>query len=290
MQPIELRLADISPADDYALSCPSRPERYAGAEERFPGLPLLVVDGRDRVVCGHDYLPLLLRRGESGCRALRVDLDAVGALLLNYNLTNRLFGLNLCEKLLFVSKISPLLPDAEIQRRAELGFAIGEALKRSLDVLLSDPFRPGLAAGRIGLKTALRLAEMGSADREALLAVFASCGFSESQQGLLVQVLEEIGFREKKTLPALLADHRLDGLLTEEMPQKKFLAALHGWRYPAWEKREKEWEAWRKKTPAGNDISVRHAPFFEREEVQVTLTLKNRVQAEIFLAGLKNIL
>jgi hypothetical protein len=290
MRQVEMRLADISPGEDYALSWPRFPERYQGAEEKYPGLPLLVVDGRGRVVCGHDYLLLLRQRGETGCRVLRVRLGAADALLLNYNLSNRLFGLNLCEKLIFVRKISPLLADAEIRRRAELGFALGEPLRQALDVLLSDPFRPVLAAGRLGLKTALQLAGMEEADRLALLAVFRSCGFSESQQGLVVQMLEETAFREKKAIAALLAAADLGSQLSGEMPQKKFLAALHGLRYPAWELREQEWRAWQKKAAAGAGVSLAHAPFFEREEVQVTLTVKDRFQAEKLLAGLKKIL
>lgn len=290
MQPSEMRLADISPDEDYALSWPPSPGRYQSAEEKFPGLPLLVVDHRNRVVCGHDYLLLLRQRGETSARALRVRLEAADALLLNYNLSNRLFGLNLYEKLLFVGKISPLLADEEIRRRAELGFALGEPLRQALGVLLSEPFRPVLAAGRLGLKAALRLAGMEAADRSALLAVFRSCGFSESQQGLVVQMLEETAFREKKTLAAVLAAADAETLMAGEMPQKRFLAALHALRYPAWEQREREWRAWEKKTAAGPGLSLSHAPYFTCEEVQVTLTVKGRRQAEKLLAGLKKIL
>ncbi|HEX7501935.1 MAG TPA: hypothetical protein VF451_00825 [Acidobacteriota bacterium] len=290
MQQVEMRLADISPGEDYALSWPRFPERYEGAAEKFPGLPLLVVDDQGRVVCGHDYLLLLRQRGETGCRVLRVRLAAADALLLNYNLSNRLFGLNLYEKLLFVKKISPLLGDTEIRRRAELGFALNEPLRQALDLLLSDPFRPGLAAGRVGLKTALQLAGMAETDRLALLAVFQSCGFSESQQGLVVQMLEETAFREKKAIAALLAADGPVSLLAGEMPQKKFLAALHGLRYPAWELREQEWQAWQKKAAAGAGLSLAHAPYFANEEIQVILTVKNRLQAEKMLAGLKKIL
>ncbi len=290
MQPSEMRLADISPDEDYALSWPPSPERYRGAEEKFPGLPLLVVDSRERVVCGHDYLLLLRQRGQTSCPALRVDLGAADALLLNYNLSNRLFGLNLCEKLLFVGKISPLLADAEIRRRAELGFALGEPLRRGLAVLLSEPFRPVLAAGRLGLKAALQLAGMEEGDRLALLAVFRSCGFSESQQGLVTQMLEETAFREKKTIAAVLAAAEPGELLAGEMPQKRFLAALHALRYPAWEEREREWRAWEKKTAPVAGLALAHAPCFAGAEVQVTLTVKDRLQAEKLLAGLKKIL
>jgi len=290
MQPSEMRLADISPDEDYALSWPRLPERYQDAEEKYPGLPLLVVDVRGRIVCGHDYFLLLRQRGETACRALRVDLAPADALLLNYNLSDRLFGLNLYEKLLFVKKISPLLADAEIRRRAGLGFALDASLRQALDVLLSGPFRPALAAGRLGLKAALQLAGMEEGDRLALLAVFQSCGFSESQQGLVLQMLEEIAFREKKKPAALLAAAGLDSLLAGEMPQKRFLAALHALRYPAWEQREREWRAWEKKAAAGARLALAHAPYFAREEVQVTLTVADRGRAEKLLAGLKKIL
>jgi len=288
MQPIEMRLADISPDEDYDLSWPQLPGRTRGAEERYPGLPLLIVDKGKRLVWGHDYFRFLRGRGQESSIVLEADLAPADALVLNYNLSNRLFGLNLYEKLLFVKKISPLLADAEIRRRAELGFALGEPLRQVLDVLLSEPFRPVLAAGRLGLKAALQLAGMEAGDRRALLAVFQSCGFSESQQGLAVQMLEEIAFREKKSLAAILAAAGLDSLLADEMPQKKFLAALHALRYPAWEQREREWRAWEKKAAAGAGLSLAHAPYFSSEEVQVTLTVKDRGQAEKLLAGLKN--
>jgi len=110
------------------------------------------------------------------------------------------------------------------------------------------------------------------------------------QQRLVAQMLEEIAFREKKPLAALLAADGLGSLLAGEMPQKKFLAALHGLRYPACELREQEWRAWQKKAVADGGLALAHAPFFASEEVRVTLTVKNRGQAERLLAGLKKIL
>lgn len=290
MMSVDLNLKDISRDDAYDLSFPPCPQRCAALEEKFPSLPLLIVDKEKRLVWGHDYLRFLLGRGRESAVILEVDLSPADALVLNYNLSNRLFGLNLCEKLLFVGKISPLLADAEIRRRAELGFALGEPLRQALGVLLSEPFRPVLAAGRLGLKAALQLAGMEAADRSALLAVFRSCGFSESQQGLVIQMLEETAFREKKTLAAILAAADPGALLAGEMPQKRFLAALHALRYPAWEQREREWRAWEKKAASGSGLSLAHAPYFTCEEVQVTLTVKDRLQAEKLLAGLKKIL
>lgn len=287
MKMIDLRQADIVTDDVYAFSCPPAPERWRGMADKFPGLPLLVVDRVLRVVCGHDSLLLPRPGGEARFSALQVDLPAAECLLLNYNILERLFGLNLCEKLLFIKKISPLLPDAEIRRRAGLGFALDDELRLRLDVLLAAPFRSCLAAGRLGLRTALKLAGQDEGDRLAQLEVLQACGFSESRQWQLAQMLEEIAFRDKKPVAAVLAECNLQSLLQSEMPQEKVLEALRGRRYPALARREKAWRTWRRKAEAGGGLSLAHAPLFAREEVQVTLTVKNRAAAEKLLHKLK---
>ena len=184
-----------------------------------------------------------------------------------------------------------MLADAEIRRRAELDFALSEPLRRALDVLLSEPFRPVLAAGRLGLKAALQLAGMEAADRSALLAVFRSCGFSESQQGLVLQMLEEIAFREKKTLAAApgrrgpgLPAGGGDAAEADSWPRCTRCATRRG------SSGNGNGGPGRKKAAAGAGLSLAHAPFFASEEVQVTLTVKDRGQAEKLLAGLKKIL
>jgi len=106
MQTRDLKLADIHRDDAYDFSFPRCPQRYAGFETRFPGLPLLIVDTEKRLVWGHDYLRLLLGRGRKITTFLQEQLTPIEALLLNFNLSNRLFGLNLYEKLLFVKKMA----------------------------------------------------------------------------------------------------------------------------------------------------------------------------------------
>jgi hypothetical protein len=287
MKLIDLQASDIAADDVYDFTFPQVSERWQGVAEKFPGLPQLLVDPQRRVVCGHDRLPLLRQGGSSRFVALMVDLPAAECLLLNYNILERLFGLNLFEKLLFLKKAWPLLPDAEIRRRANLGFQLDDELRLRLDALLAAPFRSCLAAGRLGLRTALKLAAQEERDRLAQLSVFQACGFSDSRQWQLVQMVEEIAFRAKKTVAAVLADRSLQRLLQGEMPQEKVLAALHGLRYPALTRREKEWQAWRRRAEAGGGLALAHAPQFAREEVQVTLIVKNRAAAEKLLQQLK---
>jgi hypothetical protein len=287
MRDLELQLSDISPDDVYAFSYPHFPERYEGLAEKFPGLPLLVVDQARRVVSGHDYRLLLWQRGETHVRALQADLAGQDALLLNYNILNCLFGLNLYEKLLFIKKILPLCPMENIRRRADLNFALNDHLRESLDLLLTEPFRFCLAAGRLGLKAALRLADMAEADRLAMIGLLQSCKFSENQQAQVIQLLEETAFRDKKSLAGILAAGSLAALLQQEMPQKKIIEALQSMRYPAFARMENDWHIWQKKMTAGRELSLTHAPVFARGDIQITLTVKNRVEAEKLLGKLK---
>jgi len=282
-----LKLEDLNRDDAYDFSFPPLPQRLAGIEEKFPGLPLLIVDKARRIVWGHDYFRLLQARGQNDSVAFEADFSAAEALLLNFNLCDRLFGLNLYEKLLFIRKITRCCSREEIQRRADLGFSLNDALLERLDALLDVSLRPLLAAGRLALKAALRLLELVPPGRKALLGLFVKIKFSESQQLQVIQLLEEIAFREKKSFARILAAPETTDLLKLEMPQQKIMEALNRRRFPACSRQESEWRHWRKKVSLSNDLTLAHAPFFTNEEIQISLTAKNRLEAEELLKKLK---
>lgn len=287
MLTIDLKLEDISRDDVYDISFPHCPQRYATIEEKFPHLPLLIVDKAKRVIWGHDYLRWLQGRGQKNAVIFAADIAPAAALFLNFNLSNRLFGLNLYEKLLFVKKISGLCPVAEIQRRADLDFNLNDALIQNLGQLLNEPLRQVLAAGQLGLKAALRLVDIAAPDRRALLGLFKDVKFSESHQLLVMQFLEETAFRDKKSYARILATLDLTNLLRLEMPQQKIMAALNRRRFPACSRRESEWQQWQKKMAVPGRLTLAHVPFFAKEEIQISLTAKNRLEAEELLRKLK---
>jgi hypothetical protein len=287
MNSIEQKLKDIHSDPIYDFSFPRCPQRGAALESKFPGLPLLIVDGELRLVWGHERFRWLLGRGRKRAVVLQAELDPAAALFLNFNLSNRLFGLNLYEKLLFVRKISGLCPPAEIQRRAELDFSLNDGLLRSLDALLDVRLRQALAAGRLCLKAALRLTGFSVSDQKALLGLLMKVRFSESHQLQVMQLLEEIAFREKKTLAGILASLRLGGWLKREMPQRGIVDALNRRRFPAYTRRESEWRQWQKKKAVPGRVALSHAPFFASKEVQILLTAKNSREAEEILKKLK---
>jgi hypothetical protein len=283
----EMKLEDIRRDDAYDFSYPRCPQRYVAIEAKFPGLPLLIVDKEKRLVWGHDYLRLLLGRGGKKAIVWAADIAPGAALFLNFNLSDRLFGLNLYEKLLFVRKISVFCPAVEVQRRAGLDFSLNDVLLESLEALLDVSLRQVLAAGQLGLKAALRLIGFSVPDQRALLRLFMKVRFSESHQLQVMQLAEEIAFREKKSLPRVLAALRLSHWLKLEMPQHKIMDALNRRRYPAYSHCQDEWRQWQKQKAVPGRIALSHAPFFASEEVQILLSAKNRSEADELLQKLK---
>jgi hypothetical protein len=287
MKFLDLKLEDISRDDAFDISFPRRQRRQVEVGEKFPCLPLLIVDKEKRLVWGHDHFRLLLERGRKRAVFLETDIAPAAAMFLNYNLSNRLFGLNLYEKLLFVRKISALCPRPEIQRRADLDFTLNDPLFQSLDALLRPSLRPALAAGNLGLRGAVRLTGFSVPDQRALLKLFMKVRFTESHQLQIMQHLEEIAFREKKSLARVLAALRLGKLLESEMPQQRIVAALNRRRFPAFSRHEDEWRLWLKKKTASGRVALTHVPFFASEEIQIVLTAKNRLEADDLLEKIK---
>jgi hypothetical protein len=283
----EMKLKDINRDNAYDFSYPPRPERCAALENKIPGLPLLIVDQEKRLVWGHDYLRFLLGRGRKRSIVLETSIAPAAALFLNFNLSTLFFGLNLYEKLHFVKKISAFVSAPEIQRRAELDFTLAPALVHRLGELLDVSLRRVLACGRLGLKAALRLIDFPPADRQALLKMFLKVKFSESHQLQVMQLLEETAFREKKSFARVLAGLRLAPLLAQEMPQHRIMEALRRRRFPIFSRRESEWRQWQKNKSVPGRIALTHAPFFTTEEIQISLTAKNRPQAEELLKKIK---
>jgi hypothetical protein len=287
MRTIDVKLADISRDNAYDFSFPRSLQRFAALAKKFPGLPLLIVDQAKRLVWGHGYFHFLLRRGQKSTVVLETDITPAEAFFLNFNLSNRLFKLNLYEKLLFVKKLSGLCPGAEIQRRAELDFQLNDMLLQRLDEILSVSLRPVLASGQLSLKAALRLTDISLSDRRALLGLYKQVKFSESHQLLVIQLLEETAFREKKTFARILVSLALTDLLKLEMPQQKIMDALNRRRFPVFSRHESEWRQWQKKITIPGRLTIAHVPFFANEEIQISLTAKNKQEAEEILRKLK---
>lgn len=287
MRALDMKLNDIDRDDAFAFSYPHCPRRCVEIEKKFPGLPLLIVDKKKRLVWGHDYFLFLLGRRVEHAAVFEMDIVPVEALFLNFNLSNHLLGLNLYEKLLFVRKISALCQPKEIQRRVDMGFPLNDELFQHLEGVLDVSLRALLVSGQLSLKAALRLMDLSAPDRRVLLKLFLQVKFSESHQLLVLQLMEETAFREKKPLSRLMAAVPLTDLLDQEMPQQKIISAIRRLRFPELSRCEDAWRQWEKKRSVPGRVALAHVPLFAKEEIQIFFTAKNRLEADEMLKKLK---
>jgi hypothetical protein len=70
------------------------------------------------------------------------------------------------------------------------------------------------------------------------------------------------------------------------MPQHKIMEALNCRRFPACSRRESEWQQLQKKMAIPGRLLLAHVPFFAKEEIQISLIAKNKLEAEELLRKL----
>lgn len=281
-----LRLAEIPADDTFRLVQSPQPQAGADFLRRFPGLPGLVVDGSGRLVAGDEVLAHLRAAAADTAPALVFGGSEKEGLFFACNWRQRFLGLDLAARLLFLHKILPLADLREIYAAVELDIAVNAELLRHLPTLVGAEFRPLLADGCVGLKCALRLAGWEAAARAALGELFTRVRFSESQQGRICDLVEEIAFRDKIPFAAVLAAAGVDELLGGEMPQKRILAALEEVRYPEFCAAQKRWRAEVAGLRLPPQVRLEHAPFFEKKRVQVTLEFPDFPTARRWLSAM----
>ena len=268
-------LSSMSMEPSHDFSFPAHPIIWEPLVRRFPGFPLIILDRNGKLIFSHEYLRYLKRKGRKKVHALRLNIAGFEALCLNYNLKSALLGINLYEKLFFLKRAIECAKFEEIYRRTSFDLPINSELIGNLDYLLTSDFRDGLASGRLSLKSAFRLLRLAGTDLAAILLLFERVIFSQGEQAKVIEWLEDIAFREKKTFSNILRRLGWQRLLKREMPQKKILAALFRLRFPQAADREKEWRQALRELRMPDAVQVSHSPFFEKNEIEVRLRLKD---------------
>ncbi|MCX6583788.1 MAG: hypothetical protein NT166_26735 [Candidatus Aminicenantes bacterium] len=271
-----IKLEEIRAVDKFLLSFPLKPGLYHELKEKLAGLPVIIINNANEIVFGVDYYHFLISHGAGYAGVLQMDIPDKGALFLNYNLKAKLTGLNLYEKLVVIKKLSQLEPPVEareIYRQIELDIHLDSELMEKLDILLSTTFRGCLVEESIGLKTALLICRLAPGDREVLLELFAGIPFSSSHQLKILEMVEEILFRDKCSLAEVFEKLQIGHRLEMEKPQKSIIDVLFMHRNPAYMEEETRWEEEMKRFDLPGNVKVTHYPFFEKKEVEVTIRL-----------------
>ncbi|MDQ1351199.1 MAG: hypothetical protein QG657_1501 [Acidobacteriota bacterium] len=282
-----MKLEEILAVDKFLLSFPLKPGLYSELQEKLAGLPFLIINNANEIVFGVDYYHFLVSHDVEYADVLQMDIPDKEALFLNFNLKAKLTGLNLYEKLVFIKKLSQMEPPIEareIYTQTGLDINLDNELMQKLDLLLSTTFRACLVEESIGLKTALLICRLAPGDQEVLLELFAGIPFSSSHQLKILEMVEEIVFRDKCSLADIFEQLRIAQYLEMEKPQKLIIDALFMYRNPVYMEQEARWEEEIKKLELPGNVKVTHYPFFEKKEVEVTIRLADVEAVKEFLA------
>jgi len=271
-----IKLDEIQAVDKFLLSFPLKPALYHELKEKLAGLPVIIINNANEIVFGVDYYHFLVSQGAGYADILQMDIPDKDAVFLNYNLKTKLTGLNFYEKLVFIKKLSQLEPPVEAREvylQTGLDIHLDSELMEKLDILLSTTFRGCLVEESIGLKTALLICRLAPGDREVLLELFAGIPFSSSHQLKILEMVEEILFRDKCSLAEVFEKLQIGRRLEMEKPQKSIIDVLFMHRNPAYMEEETRWEEEMKRLELPENMKVTHYPFFEKKEVEVTIRL-----------------
>lgn len=284
-------LDELQAVDKFMLSFPLKPELYYELREKLAGLPFIIINLENEIIFGQDYYYLLVSYGTDYADVLQIDITDKEALFLNYNLKSRFTGVNLYEKLVFIKKMSLLEPApeiGEIYQKTGPDINISPELLDNLDLLLSTGFRDCLIKESIGLKTGLKICSLEPEDQDVLLELFVEVPFSTSHQLKIMEMVEEISFRDRCSLADIFEKLQIDQYLEMERPQKPIIDAIFKLRNPIYTKEEFRWEEEIKKFDLPGNIKVAHYPFFEKREVEVTIRLKDVEAFKELLKKLKS--
>lgn len=269
------------------LSFPLRPELYYELREKFAHIPLIIVNKENEIVFGIDYYRLLESRMILEAAVLQIDIPDKDALILNYNLKEKFTGLNLYEKLVFIKKVIPLAEQSEIYQKTGLDITINPELMEKLDLLLSTVFRDVLMHEHIILKSGLKLCDFQPEDSDVLLELFGRVPFTSSHQLKLLEMTEEILFRDKCALEDIFEKLEIWQYLEWEKPQKKIIDELFKYRYPTYIEAEEKWQEEIKNLRLPDKMKVTHYPFFEKKQMELTIRLQDAEELKKLIEKLK---
>ncbi len=246
-------------------------------------MPLIITNPQDEIVFGIDYYMFLKETAATVTDVIELELSHKEGLLLNYNMKDKFTGVNLYEKLLFVKKILPLANREEIYGQTNLDITIDKELEKKLDRMLAEEFQAVLAAEQVTLKTALQLCNFDVEDRRVLLTLFATFPFTSSQQLRVLEMVEEVLFRDKCGIAEVFEKIHLAGFLETEKPQKAIIEALFRFRNPLYTETEAHWQTEIKKLALPAHMQITHAPFFEKQQMELTIRLNTPEELKKFL-------
>ncbi len=270
----------ISDDDGYRLAYPCLSDRCESLLAQFPYIPFVLVDEKERLVAGFEFMKYYRDCNEASVPCTRIESAKVNPILLAYHYKERFFGFNPYEQLVFIRKALATLKVSEIYQQCRIDISINDELRENLDLLITRPFREALIGGQLNLKSALLLCNWNQTDRSGLIDLFTSFPFTKSQQLNLIEMLEELIFRDKQSLRSIFADLKLALLHRENKPQKSIIDRVHAARFPAYTASKAAFDKRIRQLKLPPHMQLTHFPFFEKRKLELKIEIESIDQLE----------
>ncbi len=295
MQLSPLAINEIDFQDESYLlqpTCSAEPAKELVASMKRVGIlhPPLVDQaerGRYRIVSGRNRL-LAARKlhfTSCECRVLPASFSPLETftLLLEEKIATQ--GLSLMEQAIFFKKTSAWLDLDEAARRflPLLGYKAHPFQAQKIMRLnnLEEVIQDALHAGNLDAKVAWELEKLAFFDRMALFEIMMTLKLSVGNQKKITLISREIAVRQKTSIASFLAGDDCQSILNStelNQPQKTahFMLWLQKKQFPRSSQAEQEFKDFCKTLHLPQGAALQHSPFFEKDEITLTLTFKNR--------------
>ncbi len=275
----EISIANIKFFDKYLLS---DADRIRGGElkNRFPDTPLITVEEDNTPVTGHDIIEYIRFSGADKFNAVVIENNPRN-IFRAYLFKETFSDLTLPEKLTFLKKASYDFSLEEIRRECNPGFKISEELIKNLDFLTSDCVSNLMILNHLSLRNGLKLSKsFGHEDRITLANLLKSEKMSHSNQQSLLEISEELIFREKKPFDKIIRS--LDYSSTD------ILTALSEFRYPALTKAREKWNLTIRDADLPENVKLIPCRNFESRKVTIEISAGDIEEALKLVEKIKN--
>jgi len=269
----KVKIADLIRMDEFAISIPPDPGLHEIFINIFPGIAPIITDPEKNIISGHDSYDFFVNSGIEYCEVLVSPLKKKESLFLAYNSRAVLKPLSMYEKLVFLKNIVKYSDIEEIYNRTGIAIRIDKKLISLIPELTSDSFRELLSGDLISLRTAVKLCSLSGEDKKTMITLLTGVKFSNSNEKKLLDIANEICFRDKISISEVFQKIELEKLYEEENPGPEILSALSRLRYPAFTDQEREWKKEISKIKFPFSHSIHHYPFFEKRGIELKLFL-----------------
>lgn len=255
--------------------------------QRLLPVSLIVCDLSGRVIFGHVMLRAQKDKGIPcrRCTVQVIEVSEAEAWLLSYRMLDAFQMAGLYEQLNLWLHLAEMLSLDELRRLAVLPFGLSESIQSRLPNLFCSPLAANLERDELVWQVLFRLLERDQSEWPAWSRLFALAHFSRSRQIAVVEALEEIVFRDKCPLMQVV------GALEEQTsPGAERAEAvwrwIHGRRYPQVTAMEETWRSQVALLGLPAHVSVRHAPFFESDKIDLAVQLTHLEDVEAIAKAL----